>query len=170
MVCCVGVAYVFRDFQSEWSDDPVRVEAAGKEMATVRIPPGFHPVFLVGMANIRIVAYMSPAIDGRLIIGTGLAGSDQHFEIGQIAAARTDKKAFFSDSLLDEKNSSKQIRIKHTNCNCEFTQGLDCSGHKMRRRVQGTFAGNRGPTVIELEMDDSAYHEAEIIRMLEGIR
>ncbi len=37
-------------------------------------------------------------------------------------------------------------------------------------QVQGVFTGKHGPVMISLEMDDKAFKEDAVVKMLEGIK
>jgi hypothetical protein len=157
----------------EGSNDPATIDAARDEMAKLNLPSGFSPIALARFGDITCVGYWNYDIDGRItLIDSGLKSGNSDIERRKYLAEQHSESHFSAESLLDAKRHTKQIGIKGKQYPFEFTRGIDPTTHEIRRRASGGFEGNRAPALIEIEIEvnESAYNEDHIVKMLEGIR
>jgi hypothetical protein len=166
-----GIVYVLRNFEGEGSSDPAKIEAIRNEIAKFNLPAGFLPATYGRIGEFRGVAYANPDIDGGLLLlECARKTHDREVESSSHLAEKLGQSHLTTDSLLNAKSQIKQIKIKGKECTFEFSQGIDPATRQMHRRVSGMFEGKGGPTTIEVEMDESAYRENDIVAMLEGIQ
>jgi hypothetical protein len=169
--CVGGIAYYVRGCRFEGSGDPDKIDASRNDMAIFNLPSGFIPVTMGRIGDLRFVGYANPTTNGRLeLIEIMGKGAKQQVEGKKALAEQNGRSPFVGASLLDAKRQSKQIEIKGKACALELTQGIDPTTNRVLRRVSGIFEGKNGPTMIEVEMDESAYKQDQILEMLESIR
>jgi hypothetical protein len=167
------MAYLFHEFRSEFSDDPATIDAARDEMVKLKLPSGFFPITLARFGDITCVGYWNYDIDGRITLTECvLKSGNSDIEVRKYLAEQHTESHLSTEPLVDAERHTKQIRIKGKQYPFEFTRGTDPTTHQVRRCVSGGFEGNRAATLIEIEIavNESAYNEDHIVKMLEGIR
>jgi hypothetical protein len=172
LLCTGAMAFLFHEFP-EGSNDPATIDAARDEMAKLHLPVGFFPITLARFGDITCVGYWNYDIDGRITLTECvLKSGNSDIEVRKYLAEEHSEAHLSTEPLVDAERHTKQIRIKGQQYPFEFTRGTDPTTHEVRRRVSGGFAGNRAATLIEfeIEVNESAYHEDHIVKMLEGIR
>ncbi len=171
LLCLGGIVYCVRNFTGEGSSDPTTIEAVRHEMAELNLPAGYLPAVYGRLGEFRGVAYVNPETDGRIqLFEVATNMHDAKMATQQSLAGQPAHPQPTTEPLLNVKSHMKQIRVKGKECAFEFSQGIDPETRHTRRRVSGTFEGKGGPTTIEVDVDEAAYHEGQIVTMLEGIR
>jgi hypothetical protein len=173
-ICCAsvgGIASYVHGFRFEGSADPEKIDAARNDMAVFNLPSGFTPVTMGRIGDLRFVGYANPKINGRLEV-IEITGKSAKQQAGgkRALAEQNGRSSFVGEALLNAKRQIKQIDIKGKACTIELTQGIDPTTNQVLRRGSGIFEGKNGPTMIEVEMDESAYKQDQILKMLESIR
>ncbi len=175
LVCCGVGAYFIYSVVPKVSQNPVDVNAARDEMAQITLPAGFEPVNMAKMDNMMFsmiaVNYHNPAVHGeitmvefRLKVGNAKQQDEQMHQ-------QLERQGFGNPKhLTNTKSEAKTIDIKGQECNFNFKLGTDPGTHKKMREINGAFQGKKGPIMISIQMDDSAYKEDAIVKMLEAIK
>jgi hypothetical protein len=177
LLCCgVGGYFIYSVAHGiKQSQDSAEVNAARNEIATINFPAGFEPMQMFKMDNFMMlmtaVEYENPAVHGHISLAEmklKVGGSPQQTQTQM--RQQLDQQGFGKRKVLrNSKAETKTIKIKGHECSFTFTQGVDPVDKKKMHEVSGVFDGKRGIAFITIEMDDSAYKEDAIVKMLENI-
>jgi hypothetical protein len=175
VVCCGVVGFLGYSFMPKVSQNAADVNAAKDEMAQITLPAGFEPNNMVKMDNMMMsmiaVSYHNPAVHGeitmaefRLKVGNAKQQDEQMHQ-------QLERQGFGNPKrLTNTKSDAKTISIKGQECNFSFKTGTDPGTHKKMREISGVFQGKQAPVMISIQMDDSAYKEDAIVKMLEAVK
>ena len=171
-VCCFLLLGAIANhlFTGDVSSDPDKIDAVRNEMATLAIPPGFMPLQYANFHGIRCVGYLNPTVDATiLLMQVPPEQSDHDLSAKQdIAEEQSQLDAGFQ-RLENVEGQRKLIKIKGKECPFQFTRGIDPKTQQQRERIAGIFEGKTSPITLIMDLDPSAYHEDQILKMLEGI-
>jgi hypothetical protein len=175
VLCCGVVGFFAYQMFPKTSQDPAEVNAAREEIAKIDLPAGFKPVTMVKMDNffmtMTAVEYRDSAIDGRLSL------AEMQLKVGEPAqrdeAMRTqlERQGIGAPrNLRTAKSETKSIEIKGQECSFAIKRGEDPISKKKMCQIVGVIPGKRGPAFFSLEMDEKAFKEDAIVKMLEAIK
>lgn len=177
VLCCgIGGYFIWSAARGiKHSENPADVNAARDEIAKIKLPEGFKPKDMFGMDNfmmkMAVVVYENPAVHGRIML------MEMNVKVGQPQQNKAQMRAQLEQQgmarqspLTNVKSSSKIIKIKGRDCDFEFVTGQDPATKKKRDQVSGVFDGSQGPVLFSMEVDDSGFHQDEVVKMLESIQ
>ena len=75
-----------------------------------------------------------------------------------------------ANASLRAKSETKSIEIKGQECSFAIKRGEDPISKKKMCQIVGVIPGKRGPAFFSLEMDEKAFKEDAIVKMLEAIK
>jgi hypothetical protein len=175
VLCCgIGGFFVY-SFVPKVSTNPADINAARDEVAKIELPAGFEPAQMFKIDNFMMtmtaVGYKNPAIHGSINFAQMKLKVGDPAQRDQAMRQQLDKQGFGTPKFLtNAKSETKTIKIKGQDCNFVFKRGDDSATKKKADQISGVFEGNHGPVSISIEMDDSAYKEDAIVKMLEAIQ
>jgi hypothetical protein len=175
VLCCGVVGFFAYQMFPKTSQSPAEINAARDDMAKIDLPAGFQPEQMIKMdnffMNMTAVVYHDPAIDGRFSL------AEMQLKVGDPAQREQAMRQQFDRqgvgaprNLRNAKTETKSIEIRGQESTFTFRQGEDSASKKKIGQVQGVFEGKRGPVLLFLEMDQKAFKQDAIIKMLEGIK
>jgi hypothetical protein len=175
VVCCGVAGYFIWSVAPKVSTNPAEINAARDDMAQITLPAGFEPVNMIKMDNMMFsmnaIEYRNPAIQGEITLAQFRVkvanGKQQDEQMHQ----QLERQGFGNPKrLTNTKSDTKTVEIKGKECNFTFRQGTDPGTHKKMREISGVFQGKQAPVSIMIQMDESAYKEDAIVKMLEAIK
>jgi hypothetical protein len=175
VLCCGIGGYLAYSFVPKISQNAADIDAARSAMANITLPPGYAPTQLVKIDNLMLsvtrVVYKNIADHGEISL------SDVQIKFGnpaqreEIMRQQLERQGFGPPKpLSNAKTETKEISIKGRDCNFLFKRGEEAGTKRKVRQITGVFEGNNAPVSINIEMDDSAYKQDAVIKMLEGIK
>ncbi len=172
LVCCGGIYYFVSKFKGENSTDPAKVAAALADIAKIDLPPGFKPA---QMTKVDVVAfgfttveYKDPAVDGEFMLmemGIKVGGPRDEDQLRQQFENR--ETGHLRGKL---KSETKMLKVKGRDCPFEFIEQEDPATKKKYRQVTGAFDGKAGPTMLMLKMEEKAFKQDQVVKIIEGIQ
>jgi hypothetical protein len=175
VLCCGVVGYFGYSMKPQTSKDPATINAARDRIAKINLPAEFKPEQLVEMnmvvATLSTVRYSNPAIHGEFVLGefNMKFGGDQQAKAE--FRRRIDQQEMGKDrELKNAKTETKSLKIKGQEYPFDFSVGDDPATGKKRRLVTGTYQGDHGFVFLSLAMDDSAYKQDQVVKMIESIQ
>jgi hypothetical protein len=174
VLCCGIVGFFAYQSFPKLSQNPADVNAARDEIAKIELPKGFQPERMAKMDNffmtMTAVDYRDPAIDGHFSMAEMRLKVGEPSQRDQQMRQQLERQGIGAPkNLRNAKTQTKSIEIKGQECNFTFKRGEDPMSKKKMCQVQGVFESKNGPVWISLEMDDKAFKEDAIVKMLEGI-
>lgn len=175
VLCCGIVGFFAYQMFPKVSQNPAEINAARDDIAKIDLPAGFQPEHMVKMDNffmtMTAVEYRDPAIDGHFSLGEMQVKVGEPAQREQAMRQQLDRQGIGAPkNLRNAKSETKSIEIKGQECSFTFKRGEDAVSKKKMCQVQGVFEGKHGPVWIFLEMDQKAFKEDAVIKMLEGIK
>jgi len=177
LLCCCGFGFIAYSFAPKDSKDPAQINAARDAIAKINLPAGFEPVQMIGIDNFMMlrtdVVYENPAVHGSITLAemnVKIGGPQQRQNLEQMLLQSAQQDQRKNTPLINEKSSTKTIKIKEHNCVFEFREGQDSATKSKHHQISGVFDGRHGPVCVSIEIDDSAYHEDVIVKTLETIQ
>jgi hypothetical protein len=174
LLCCGVVGFFAYQMRPKISQTPADVNAARDEIAKINLPAGFEPKNMVKIDNFMIsmivVEYHNAAVNGEITLAQMQIKIGEAAQRDQAMRQQLDRQGMSGPkNLSNAKIESKTIKIKGQECNFTFKQGTEPGTKRKMRQVSGVFEGSHGPVMISIEMDESAFKEDAIVKMLEGI-
>jgi len=175
ILCCGIVGFFAYQSFPKLSQNPADVNAARDEIAKIELPKGFQPERMAKMDNffmtMTAVDYRDPAIDGHFSMAEMQLKIGEPSQRDQAMRQQLERQGIGAPkNLRNVKTETKAIEIKGQESSFTFKRGEDPMSKKKMCQVQGVFEGKHGPVWISLEMDDKAFKEDAIVKMLEGIK
>jgi len=176
LLCCGGIALFVYSMVPKMSRDPAAINAARDNIAKIDLPKGFEPVQMFKTDNffvtMQAVVYENRAVNGRIMLATANLKVGDPAQRNQVQITEQMEQQGFGrrEVLQNAKMETKKLKIRGKEYPFEFAEGDDPTTHKKRWQISGLFEGARGPTLILIQIDESAYKEQEIVKMLEGIQ
>jgi hypothetical protein len=175
VLCCGVVGFFAYQMVPKISQNPAEVNAARDEIAKIELPAGFQPVTMFKMdnffMNMTAVEYRDSAIDGRFSMAEMQLKVGEPAQRDQAMRQQLEKQGIGTPKTLrNAKSETKSIEIKGQECSFAIKRGEDPVSKKKICQVAGLFTGKRGPVWLSLEMDNQAFKEDAIVKMLEEIK
>ena len=175
VLCCGIGGFFIYSFYPKVSQNPADVSAARDEIAKIQLPAGFEPVHMIKIDNfimtMTAVGYRNPAIHGDITLAEMRLKVGEPAQRDQAMRQQLERQGFGGPKIVNNsKSETKTIKIKGQDCAFVFKQGDDPATRKKVRQISGVFEGSHGPVSIMIEMDESAYKEGAIVKMLESIQ
>jgi hypothetical protein len=177
LLCCGGSALLSYFWLPKESTDPAQINVARDAIARINLPAEFKParMFKINnfMTSITIVSYQNASVHGDITLlemNVKLGGLKANEQI-QSQMQQLERQGFAEHiRLINVNSTTKTIKINGRDCVFEFLEGEDPATKTKRHQIAGVFAGRHGPVLVSINMDDSAYHEDEIVKMLQTIQ
>lgn len=175
LLCCgIGGFFVYQMFP-KMSKIPAEVNAGRDEIAKLQLPAGFEPVSMFKIDNFMMsmiaVEYRNTAIHGRISLAQMQLKVGDAAQRDEAMRQQMERNGLGAPkNLINVKSETKTVEIKNQECQFTFKHGEDPATRKKMRQVSGVFEGNHGPVWISIDMDDAAFKEDAIVKMLEGIK
>jgi hypothetical protein len=175
ILCCGVLGYVGYSFVPKVSHNEAEINAARDDMGNIQLPAGFKPDQLMKFDNfmmtMAVVTYRNPAAHGEITMASMRLNVGDRKQQDQALRQQLDRQGVATPKrLTNTKTETKTIEIKGKECPFNFTKGQEQGTKTKMHEVSGVFDGNHGPVMINIEMDDSAYKEDAVVKMLEGIK
>jgi hypothetical protein len=175
VVCCGVVGYFIYSVVPKVSQNPAEINAARDDMAQITLPAGFEPGNMFKMDNMMFsmtaIEYRNPAIQGEITLAQFRMKVGNAKQQDEQMHQQLERQGFGNPKhLTNTKSETKTVEIKGKDCNFTFRQGTDPGTHKKMREISGAFQGKQAPVFLMIQMDESAYKEDAIVKMLEAIK
>lgn len=166
LLCCGGGAWWINSIQTE---NPQEVIARTKEMVDIEIPDDFQPQ--KGMnANVfgfkmKLAVYKLKSADGMLMLMSMSAA-----EANQDAQMRNVLQGEVAKNLTINNLKTRKFEVRGEIVDFKFAQSENMDNGDPWRQVTGTFAGKEGTVMLMLQIEEEAYDEDVVIKMIESIK
>lgn len=175
LVCCGVGAFFIYSVVPKVSQNPAEINAAREEMVQITLPAGFEPGNMFKMDNMMFsmtaVEYRNAAIQGEITLAQFRVKVGNAKQQDEQMHQQLERQGFGNPKhLTNTKSETKTVEVKGKDCNFTFRQGTDPGTHKKMREISGAFQGKQAPVFIMIQMDESAYKEDAIVKMLEAIK
>jgi len=175
LVCCGGGYWMSKNGMQEDST-PEGVRTTTAEIVDMEVPATFVPeqavtMNMFGFLKMKIAVYKArKGVEGQLAL--------MQFAMPE-AMAEQQKEAFQqqnpgqrqnSEKLVELKSETRKFKIRGEDSSFQFTELEHKDTKEKWRGVSGTFPSKEGSGLLNLQVQESAYDEKEIIKMIESIR
>lgn len=179
LVCltCCGVGAYFAYFvRNAVHEQPEEIRNDTAAIVEIAIPERFKPVNGMNLVLFRMVKYTTdpegkPQVEGAgeltlFEMSAAVINEQQEQEIKQQMQKEMEKKS--GENLPVEKSEDREFTIRGKKCTFQFGTFKHKDGEPWHR-IQGTFPSKTGTATLVINLPDSEYDEAEIVKMIESI-
>jgi hypothetical protein len=172
LVCCGGFAFFAGSFVPKIVTTPAEVAAMSKQIVEMDIPPEFQGEAGFNMDNfavtMRMVKFKHNAGKGDLMlmnIKVKMGDPKQKIDFkNQQGMNDKERNLELGDS------TTKDFDIRGQKVTFRFTEAVDSDKNVPCHVVEGSIAEPNGTTEIKLVLEDDAYDEEAVVKMIESIR
>ena len=177
LLCCGGAFWLMKSTQATM--DPQEVIAITKEIVEIEIPDVFQPnmgfdVNIFGAFKEKIAWYESKSGEGLLILMSLeiAAAGDQAVEEAQMQQQlqQLQQQRQGDPNLRIKKSESREFEVRGEKVDFNFAETENMDNGDPWRQVTGTFAGKAGTVMLMLKIEEEAYDEDVVIKMIESIK
>ncbi|MEX0701066.1 MAG: hypothetical protein WD069_03135 [Planctomycetales bacterium] len=183
VLCCGGVMWFGWRMQSTIVQNPDQVREATAEIVEMEIPERFRPTIGYDMKNMPLFGRFMPGQMQMVLYQTGgggsmfVAGFDRSTMRGDPQqqmrdAMRQQPAAGGGPRKLDIEEGGTVVRefeIRGQQVAFTFAKAHDPQTGRDFHQITGEFDGKAGAVMIQIQLPEQEYDEAEIVRMLESI-
>lgn len=174
LVCCGGLAWFGWGFIPTLATTPADVAAVGQQVMQIDIPTEY-----VGKAGftidnswiaMRFATFLHKDGKGTLLIGA------MQVKVGDLKDKQADFKAQSQQQSKDEKKltikktEEREFTIRGKPATFKFSEAEEEGTNKKFRLVTGELEAPGGITVLQLTLEEEAYDEDAVVKMIESIR
>jgi len=174
LLCCGGAVWWISS--NKPTMDPQEVMAITKEIVEIEIPDDFQPtmgmnVNVFGMAKVKMAQYDTKSGEGALILMSmeiAAAGGQAAQEAQMRQQLQQQRQG--DPNLRIKKSEPREFEIRGEKVDFNFAETENMDNGDPWRQVTGTFAGKDGTVMLMLKIDEEAYDEDVVIKMIESIK
>lgn len=174
LVCCGGLTWFFWGFFPTVATTPADVAAVGQQVMQIDIPEEF-----VGKAGftidnrliaMRFATFLHKNGKGTLLIG------DIQIKVGDLKDQHADFKARSQQQSKDQKKltikktEEREFTIRGKPVTFKFSEADEDGTDKKFRLVTGELEAPGSITILQLTLEEEAYDEDAVVKMIESIR
>lgn len=176
LVCCGFCGFMGYSFQPEMTDEADAVRARTQEIANIEIPEQFEPDSAGKIDNflmqMNVATYESTVGQGQLMLAQmnfKLFDMPQEQQEAQIQQSLEEQQGEETRNLDIQESETRQFQINGKEVSFIFAEGEERRTGDKFHQVSGTFPGKEGTTFLMLQLDEEAYDEEAVVRMIESI-
>jgi len=174
LVCCDGLTWFFWGFIPKMATTPAEVAAVGQQVMQIDIPEEFigEAGFTIDnrLIAMRFATFLHKAGKGTLLIGAMQVKvgdlKDQHADF----KARSQQQSKDQKKLTIKKTEDREFTIRGKPVTFNFSEAEEDGTDKKFRLVTGELEAPGSFTVLQLTLEDEAYDEDAVVKMIESIR
>lgn len=174
LVCCGGLVWFGWGFIPKMATSPADVAAVGQQVMQIDIPEEY-----VGKAGatidnpliaMRFAAFLHKEGKGALLIGT------MQVKVGNLKDKEADFKTRFEQQSKDKKKltikktEEREFTIRGKQVTFKFSEAEEEGTDKKFRLVTGDLEAPGSLTILQLTLEEEAYDEEAVVKMIESIK
>jgi hypothetical protein len=175
LLCCGGMAYFFYQIAPKISDRPEEVIALQKEIADISLPAELKPKQSVKFDNfmfaMKMVMFESGDSKSSLMLTEAkakMAGQNPQQDAQMRDAMR--QQGMETGPLAKVESTTKKLKVKGAERDFQFSSGEDAGTGRKMRQISGGFPGRNGDAHLMYRVEEEAYKEEDVVKMIESIQ
>jgi hypothetical protein len=175
LVCCGVGAYFATSWAPKMTTLPAEVAAVGQLVLDMKVPDEFKPSNAMTMDNfvftMRIVQFTHQEGKGKMVLGTmKIKIGDPNQANPQAAQFRSQHEIEITGNLDVKKTESHEIDINGQKVAVMIGEATDRSTGKEVHTAKADINSPTGQTFFLLRLDDDAWDQDAVLKMLEGAK
>lgn len=174
LVCCGGGVWLMWGSLPKMVGTPAEVAAVSQEIMQIDIPPDYIGEAGMSADNfifaMRFATYRHKEGKGQLLIGSMQvklgASKDQQAEFKNTTRERSDNEK----KLTITNTEDREFTIRGKKVPFKFSEATEEGTDKKYRLVEGELEGAGTMAVFQLTLEEDAYDEEAVVKMIESIR
>lgn len=177
LACCGVMAWFGSQVKMDQTVVPAEIDALREEIVSIEIPEGFAPQVGMNMdvkvMTMKMVSYAQEETAGSLVLAQmkmpAQQGAQNEQQMQQQLEMQMRQQNMGAEEIDIESSESRTFQIKGRDVRFTFAKGKEPDSGTEFRRVHGAFPGNDGTAFLQLQMEEEAWDEDAVVRMIESI-
>lgn len=174
LVCCGGVGWFVWSFVPTMASNPADVSKLGQQVLQIDLPEDY--VGDMGMSidnwlvSMKIANYRHKDGKGSLLIGAlqvkvgDISGHQARFNSHTAEHSDQDQK------LIIRKTEEREFTVRGRKVPFKFSEADEAESGKKFRQVSGQIDGSNAITIFQLTLEEEAYDDEAVVKMIESIK
>lgn len=173
-VCCGGLGWFIWGFIPKMATTPADVAAVGQEIMTIEIPPEF--VGQTGMSidnwmlTMKFATYQHKEQKGVLMIGSMQVKIGDPKDHQAAFKDRTEQQSGGDEGLEITSTTDREFTVRGKTVTFKFSEAKQEGTGKKYRLVSSEIDSPGGLTIFQLTLEEDAYDEEAVVKLIESIR